>query len=67
MGVIDEDFGRLAYDLIVVELGIGGYLSGRVDLVGRGGLGLGLDLQEEEAQGELTRLVGVKTEWRAGK
>jgi len=49
MGVIDEDFGRLAYNLIVVELGVGGYLSGRVELhlVGRGALGLGLDLQVE--------------------
>jgi len=49
MGVIDEDFGRLAYNLIVVKLGVGGYLSGRIELhfVGWSALGLGLNLQVE--------------------
>jgi len=61
MGVIDEDFGRLAYNLIVVELGVGGYLSGRVELhlVGRGALGLGLDLQVEVT--DTLGLMGVRT------
>lgn len=47
MRIVDKDFRRLAYNLIVVELGIGGYFSGRVELnlVGRCALGFGLYLQ----------------------